>query len=119
MTISRRPRVLAAVLCALSAGARLASAQTVLARNAPPDVTVEVVLGGDTLAAKKAGPDGLAAIPFVLPLVAGKRQLDANVYADSCQGIRRVVSGERGRLPPPAGEGKRRDINSTTGCASG
>src|SRR5262245_32005404 len=102
MTTSRRLRVLAAVLGVLTAGGRLASAQTVLARNAPPGTAVEVVLGADTVASKKAGADGLAAIPFVLPPVAGKRQLDANVYVDTCPTSRRVVIVERGRLPPPA-----------------
>ena len=112
MTISRRPLLLAAVLGALVASARLAAAQTVLARNAPPGATIEVVLGAETVGSKPAGTDGLAAIPFVLPAVAGKRQLDANVYVDSCARIRRVVIVERGHLPPPAGEGcERRDIS--------
>jgi opacity protein-like surface antigen len=112
MATSRRPRVLAAALCVLVAAARPALAQTVLARNAPPDTTIEVVLGSETVGLKKAGADGLAAIPFALPLVAGKRQLDANVYVDSCQATRRVVIVERGHLPPPPAAGcERRDIN--------
>lgn len=85
----------------VTAGAALAAAQTVLVRNAPPGVSVELVLGDAVVATGTTSPEGEASLDLKMPAP----ELDANVYVDVCEKSRRVVVIDRNRRPspPPAG----------------
>jgi hypothetical protein len=90
-------------------GSGTAAAQTLFVRNAPAGTPVEVVVGPATTGTGTVGEDGNASVPFTLG--AGKTEMDANVFVDICDKMRRVVIIDRGRLPAPAAEGcDRRDI---------
>jgi len=91
-------------------GIGTAAAQTVFVRNAPAGATAEVVVGGAAAGSGAVGEDGNASVGFSLG--ADKTEMDANVFVDICDKVRRVIIVERGRLPAPAAEGcDRRDIS--------
>ena len=108
MTNPLRLLVIAAALTG-TLGIGTAAAQTVFVRNAPAGSAVEVVAGAATTGTGTVGEDGNASVPFTLG--AGKAEMDANVFVDICDKMRRVIVMDRGRLPAPAAAGcDRRDI---------
>lgn len=109
MTRSWRPLALAAVLNVM-VGVGGAAAQTVMVRNAQPETTVEVVVNAATVGSKAVDASGNAAIELNLPAAAGKPQMDADVFVDTCDGRRRVLILERGQPSSPQGSDcQRRD----------
>jgi hypothetical protein len=99
--------------CAASAAALLtgtvsASAQTVIATNAPPRSTVEYILNMETVGSATADESGNATIA---PKQAGDRDragMEAHVYVDTCDTLRRVLIINRNQQPPPEGAGCQR-----------
>jgi len=91
-------------------GMTSAAAQTLFLRNAPAGTPVEVVVNGNQTGQGTVGEDGTAEVPFKLD--PGKMEMDANVYVDVCDKLRRITIMDRGRLPaPPAGGCERREIS--------
>ncbi|MEP6917806.1 MAG: hypothetical protein ABJC89_19320 [Acidobacteriota bacterium] len=92
-------------------GAGVALAQTVVVRKAPAGTTVEVALSAATVGTAPADANGDAIVAFKLPETDGKAELDAYVFVDYCDTMRRVVVVERGRAPlPPSAGCERREI---------
>jgi hypothetical protein len=101
MTISWRPLAHAAVL-SLIAGAGTAAGQTVMARNAQPGTIVEVVVNAAAVGSETVDASGHATIALDLRAAAGKAQIDADVYVDTCDNNkRRVHIVERGQPSSP------------------
>ena len=87
-----------------------ASAQTIYLRNAAPGTRVEVVV--DTAASGTGVVDeaGEAKVAFRLP--DARTEMDANIFVDACDKLRRVLVVDRARQPPPPAEGcERREIS--------
>lgn len=105
-----RPLAIAAALNVIvSAGA--ANAQTVVVTNAPPGSTVELVLNTTTIGTAAVDARGDASLPVNLSAHAGKTEMDANIYVDVCENVRRVLLVERGQPRAPLGPGcNRRDV---------
>jgi opacity protein-like surface antigen len=101
MLRSWRLPVLAAILN-VCLGAGVAAAQTVIVRKAPPGTRVEVVVNAAAAGSADVDPNGDAKVGFDLAAAAGKPEIDANVFVDTCDTVRRVVIVERDRLPAPA-----------------
>jgi hypothetical protein len=101
MTRLWRLLALAAALNVM-AGAATAGAQTVLVKNAPPGVNVEVAMNDAVTAAGTTSPTGEVSLDLKMP---DPGELDANVYVDVCEKMRRVLVVDRNRRPspPPAG----------------
>ena len=88
-----------------------AAAQRVMVRHLPVGTPVEVVLDGATVGTGTVDESGDVTLPFKLPEKDGKAELDANVFVDTCEKIRRIVIVEAARPAPPVGEGcERREI---------
>jgi opacity protein-like surface antigen len=103
-------RPLVAVALNLTVGAGLATAQTVMVKQAPPGETIEVVLNATKVASGTTEPTGDATLPLDLSSI-GKTDVDANVFVDACDALHRIVVVERTKLPDPQQPGcVRRDI---------
>jgi opacity protein-like surface antigen len=103
-------RLLVAVALSLVIDAGVATAQTVLVRNAPAGEAVEVVLNATKVASGTVEPSGEVTLPLDLSSI-GQTQIDANVFVDICDALRRVIVVERTKLPDPQQPGcNRRDI---------
>jgi hypothetical protein len=101
---SWRLPVLAALLnVCLGAGA--AAGQTVIVRKAPPGTRVEVAVNAAPVASAEVDPAGDAKVPINVTAVAGKPEIEAHVFVDSCDVVRRVIIVESNRQPaaPEAG----------------
>lgn len=95
-----RPLALAAAISLLW-GAGVATAQTVIVRNAPAGSTIELVVNADTVASTTADPGGTATLTASMFKDAGRRETDANLYVDVCpENRRRVIIVERGQPDP-------------------
>jgi hypothetical protein len=93
----------------VTAGAALVAAQTVMLRNAPPGVNVEVLLNDAVAGTGVTSPAGDATIDFKMP---DPGEMDANVYVDVCDKLRRVLVVDRnGRPVPPQPGCDRREIS--------
>ena len=104
-----RPLVIAAALTG-TLGARPASAQTVIVRNAPAGAPVELAFDAATVATGTADAEGQATLALDLTAL-GKTEIDANFFVDVCGTTRRVLITERARTPaPPASGCDRREI---------
>jgi hypothetical protein len=86
----------------VTAGAAIAAAQTLMVRNAPPGMAVEILLNDAVVGTETAGADGLATLDLKMP---EPGEMDANVYVDVCEKSRRVLVVDRNKRPPspPAG----------------
>lgn len=93
-------------------GAGAAAAQQVLVRNAPAGVAVELVVNADTAATGTANAQGEATLAFEVPEKDGKAEMDANVFVDVCDQLRRVLIADQTRPapPPPAAGCERREV---------
>ena len=87
--------LVAAAAFGVIAGASLASAQTVIARNVPANSTMELVLNETKVGTASPDPLGDARIPFKVQDSSGKPEMDANVHVDICDTIRRGLVVER------------------------
>jgi hypothetical protein len=89
----------------------VAAAQTLIVRGVPAGSTVELVVNSTAAGKATADARGDATIPFTLGTHAGKPEMDAHIYAETCGDLRRVYVVERGLQPGPrADECERRDI---------
>lgn len=103
-------RLLVAVVLSLVGGAGVATAQTVLIKNAPAGEAIEVVLNATKVASASAGPAGDATLPLDLSSI-GKTEIDSNIFVDACDALHRIIVVERTKLPDPQPTGcVRRDI---------
>ncbi|HEY7498872.1 MAG TPA: hypothetical protein VH740_10180 [Vicinamibacterales bacterium] len=110
MTETRRLLTLAAAI-SLTLCAGVASAQTVLVRNAPPDSTIEVMLNSTAVGSTKVGASGIATVAGKLSEDSARTEIDAQIFVDVCGDVRRVVIVERAVLPASADVGCiRRDM---------
>ena len=108
MTISLRPLAVAAALL-VTAGSGPAAAQTLIARRAPIGSTIELVVNSTKAGSAQADAAGDSKIPFTLP--AGKTEMDARVYVDSCGETRRVIVADRDAAPiPPEADCTRQEV---------
>jgi len=105
-----RPLVAAALFVMMGSG--VARAQTVMIRNAPPGETIEAFLNATKVASASVQPNGETTLPLNLrENNAGKTEIDANIFIDVCDKIRRIIVVERGQpaaIQEPGCE--RRDI---------
>jgi hypothetical protein len=98
------PIVLAAVLSG-TAGVIGADAQTVVVRNAPPNIPVEVFFNAASAGAGTTDASGVATIPANMKEAIGKIEIDANVSVDVCAQKRRIVIVEVGAPAVPVDAG--------------
>lgn len=100
--------VVLAVALHVIAGLTAAVAQTVVVVNATPGSTVEFVLNGVVAATGMAGADGLATLPAGQGRLANDQAIDAFVWVDECDSVRRVIAMNPATAPAPAEPGCRR-----------
>jgi hypothetical protein len=74
-----------------------AAAQTLVVRGAPPDSTVEFVLNGAAVGSTTVNADGDAVIASGSP--DNKADMEAYIYVDVCETVRRVFVVDRGTQP--------------------
>jgi hypothetical protein len=97
MRKSLRLLLVAAALNVLM-GAGVALAQTVIVRQAAPAQPIELMLNATKVATATADASGDATLPLDLRTNnAGKTDIDANVFIDTCDTLRRVIVVERGQ----------------------
>lgn len=98
----RHPRrlLVLAVACQVVVGAGVATAQTVMVRNAAPGTTVEVLLNGAEAGTATADASGHATLAVRQP-GSPKDEMAASLFVDTCEARRRVHLVERG-VPAPA-----------------
>jgi opacity protein-like surface antigen len=105
-----RPLALAAALN-VTAGAATAAAQTVMIRNGPPNTKAEVLLNGATVGTGTTNEAGEVTIPLTTGAI-GAAGIDANIYLDVCDTVRRVQIVDRTKIVPAAAENcDRREIS--------
>ena len=93
----------------VTAGAALSAAQTVLVRNAPPGVNVEILLNDAVVGTETTSPAGEVSVDLKMP---EPGEMDANVYVDVCEKTRRVLVVDRNKRPsPPAAGCDRREVS--------
>jgi hypothetical protein len=100
MTKLLRPLAVAAVFV-VSAGAGTAGAQTLIVRRAPIGATIELLVNATPAGSAQADAAGDAKVPFDLQALTKKTEIDARVYVDSCDNLRRVAIVERDAAPVP------------------
>jgi hypothetical protein len=100
---------LPAVAAVLAATAAVASAQTVMVRHAPANMSVELLLNDAVAATGTTNPDGEVSLDLKMPEPGA---MDANIFVDVCEKSRRVLVVDRNKRPspPPAGC-ERREIS--------
>jgi hypothetical protein len=91
------------LVCALAAVLSIsfsaaASAQTLVVRGAPPDSKVEFVLNAATVGSATVNAEGDAVIASQPD--ATKADMDAYIYVDTCDAMRRVFAVDRAMRPP-------------------
>jgi opacity protein-like surface antigen len=96
----------------MTLGAGAAAAQQVFVRNAPAGTALEVVVNAGTAVTGTANAEGEATLPFTVPEKDGKAEMDANIFVDVCDKLRRVVIVDQTRPAPPAAAGcDRREVS--------
>jgi hypothetical protein len=106
-----RPLALAAALN-LTAGAITAAAQTVMIRNSAPNTGAEVMLNGAPVGTGTTNDAGEVTIPLNTGTVVGDKGIDANLYVDVCDKMRRVQIVDRTKIvPAPAENCDRREVS--------
>jgi len=95
----RRPAIAAAIYVTVGAG--VATAQTVMVRNAPAGASLELVLNTETIGSVKADAKGEGTLPVNLQAHGTRAEADVNIAVDVCEGVRRLLLVERGLQPPP------------------
>jgi len=100
-----------AAIINVTAGAGVAMAQSVLVKDGPPGMPVEVILNSAAIGSATVDQNGDATIPVNLQAHGGKTETDAHVYVDVCEKMRRVLIIERGQQPPAPEAGcDRKDV---------
>ena len=98
-----RPLSLAAL--ALIMGSGTAAAQTLYVRKAPPGSTINLIVNATKAGSAQTDENGDVRIPIDLPTHIKKQEIDARVFADTCESARTVTITERTFAPLPAEEG--------------
>jgi hypothetical protein len=110
----RKSLRLLAIAAALNVttGTGAAVAQTVLVRHARPAETVELMLNATKVATATTDAAGDTTLPLDLRANnAGKTEIDANIFIDTCDKLHRVIVVERGQPIATQEPGcERRDI---------
>ncbi len=88
----------------LTAGSGTAAAQTLYVRRVPVGSTVDLVVNTTKAGSATADAGGDVRIPFDLPALTKKNEIDARVYVDTCGEARRVLIAERDVAPLPPEE---------------
>jgi hypothetical protein len=101
-------RLLFAVAALEAAAAGVATAQTVIVTKAPPGSTVEFVLNSTTVGSKTTDAAGTATIAAPQTAQAKDGDMDAHLFVDVCDTLRRVVVVDRTQVVPPEGSGCQR-----------
>ena len=110
MPTSSRLLVAAAVSALTMAGVP-AEAQTLIVRRAPVGSTVELAVNATAAGKAQADAAGDVQIPFDLPALTSKGEIDARVYVDTCDTLRRVTIVQReAAVPPPQTDCTRQEI---------
>jgi hypothetical protein len=99
-------RLLIAVAALQSSAAGVATAQTLIVAKAPPGSTVEFVVNSITVGSKVADAAGTATIATQAAQAGG--DMDAHLFVDVCDTVRRVVLVDRTQAVPPEGVGCQR-----------
>jgi hypothetical protein len=98
--------LVAAAALNVTIGAAVATAQTVIVRKVPAGDTIELFLNTSKVATATVDANGDATLPLNLRETnAGKTDIDANVFVEACDKLRRVLVVERGQpaAAPQAG----------------
>ena len=105
-------RLLVAVALFGALGTAVATAQTVVVRHAPAGQTIELFLNATKVATATVPAQGDTTLPLNLRVNhAGKTEIEANIFVDVCDSIRRVIVVERGEPAAAQEPGcDRRDI---------
>src|SRR6476469_4543537 len=105
-------RLLVAAALLMVVGTGKASAQTVMVRHVPVGETVDVFLNATKVGSAVVGASGDVRVPLNLRANnAGKTEIDANVFIDVCDKLRKVIVVERGQPPATQEPGcERREI---------
>lgn len=90
--------LIAAAALNVTIGAAGATAQTVIARHVPASETIELFLNTTKVGTATADANGDATLPLNLrDNNAGQTDIDANVFVDTCDKLRRIIVAERGQ----------------------
>src|SRR5688572_17905807 len=98
------PRTLKKAIAALffvATAVSLASAQTIIVTKAPPAAPVEFVLNDAVVATGTTDETGGATLTAGTAGAATRADMDAQIYVDACDTLRRVLIVDR-RMPVPA-----------------
>ena len=98
MTKLLRLLAVAAVLI-VGGSVRPAEAQTLIVRRAPIGSTIELIVNSSPAGSAQADAAGDAKVPFDLQAVTKKPEIDARIYVDTCDNLRRVAIVEREAAP--------------------
>src|SRR5690348_5365047 len=97
MKSSRRPLLVAAVLCAVLPGGA-ADAQTVIARHVPENTTVQANIAGSPAVAATIDSEGNAVV--ALNTLERRAEVSARIYVFACETRRQIVLADRGAPVP-------------------
>jgi hypothetical protein len=90
--------LVAAAALNVTIGIGVAAAQTVLVRHAKPGETIELDLNATKVATATTDAAGDATLPLDLRgNNAGKTEIDANIFIDTCDNLHRIIVAERGQ----------------------
>jgi hypothetical protein len=96
--------LVAAAALNVTLGTTAADAQTVIVRKVPAGDDIELFLNATKVSTSPADAAGDATLPLNLrENNAGKTEIDANIFVDTCSKLRRILVVERGQ-PPSAQE---------------
>ena len=104
MSKSLRLLAVAAVLCFIP-GAGSAAAQTLIVRKAPVGSPIELFVNSTKAGSAQADAAGDVKIPFELSTDKSRTEIDARVYVDICDAVRRVHVVERDNVAQPPESG--------------
>jgi hypothetical protein len=105
-------RLALAALLNVTVGAATGAAQTVFIRNGPPGFNVEAVVNSTVTGTGIVETSGIVTVPVDIQKNAGgKTEIDAYLFVDVCDKLRRVIIAERGVQPiVPAAGCERKEI---------
>ena len=90
--------LVAAAALNVTMGAAVATAQTVIVRKAPAGDTIELFLNTTKVGTATVDANGDATLPLNLrENNSGKTDIDANVFVEACDKLRRILVVERGQ----------------------
>jgi hypothetical protein len=90
--------LVAAAALNVTIGTGVAAAQTVLVRHAKPGETIELDLNATKVATATTDAAGDATLPLDLRANnAGRTEIDANIFIDTCDDLHRIIVAERGQ----------------------